>query len=965
MKEPKMAVSNNKQGLRTVRLFVAAALVVALGAFVVPTAQMVGASGTMRAQQATGGATFDFFSMFPQQYLSPEGGRLKTFMPLDTRNIGEQSGKVRLTVSSESHYFKATLAPAEVEPATGAPGKSRVYVECAKDTPDNTIGWIKVVGTRGSESHHIWLEADVITSKPRIDMSRGPLMAGKPGYLDAEMQPYTGKPMVWHVAARNEGAVTDTYKLSTKSDFPFEVTFRNIQGGKIDEVKVPGKTRNLLYSKPIELTVEAVPKGTMPLNKPQSLSLVIGPGRLSGATGSMAVSALNAGELFCVSDMSGLRPHAHQVMPAETTSFLFHVTNSSGKPRQMSVVFPRTDVVGGWRVQTAGATSDIIAPGHTEAFEMRVTAPRTAKAGERHEFTVALKGGTTSPPPTVTVAAETTDARNIYYWSVDSMNPEYLSLNRKGTAQGSEGDWLMPNMRVFMADSANFTQARSYLPSATDMNHTNALAGTYTGTEGVYMVGGTFRGFTDHDVTLSGPNSVGLMKYGADGKPLERMFEVAKLQTGGKALTGFWSNKNWLADMEGERSVDIVGHSEKWPLFYGAPFQYGLAGDPPSDSDKSDPASVSVRACFHSNNANAVVIPTMLGQFDIIGGGKLLSVPLAYMFGTTPGLHAEDRYIAGEFFRTIDEEDPDVSYVNIGDLDNTGHFTGSSWDPSEYTKGNGPSPAHDKDIYSPDMRRDDALDICREADILFGEFVKKLKERGVYDNSTIVFLSDHGMENMKDPKSGYQVLDLRDILRENGLVRHEDYEEVGGTELNNIWAKDPAKLAKIQKILESYTVDDPVLGKVKPLQVVNREEARSGKDFGKLGRVLPGELYSEYWVNHPDSSEGGQIWPDLFVFPAYNYQVMAHGDALASGINNVGLSFGINVPESVKFGLPAAHGGLQTTHIPLIFKAPKAVSGAPAAGTEHSGPVEIGDIAPTIYNIMGWTPPACVNGHLL
>src|SRR5665811_1462144 len=110
-----------------------------------------------------------------------------------------------------------------------------------------------------------------------------------------------------------------------------------------------------------------------------------------------------------------------------------------------------------------------------------------------------------------------------------------------------------------------------------------------------------------------------------------------------------------------------------------------------------------------------------------------------------------------------------------------------------------------RDRYSPDMRRDDALDICRQADILFGQFVSRLKARGVYDNSTIVFLSDHGMENMKDPKSGYQVVDLRDILRENGMVRHEDYEEVGGTELNNLWVKDPAKLAKVQKILEDYT----------------------------------------------------------------------------------------------------------------------------------------------------------------
>lgn len=945
-----------------VAVFVLALMVAGL----VPLAHVAGAAGVEASQTAVktsaAGATFDFFSMFPEQYVSPSG-QLETFIPLDTRNIGEQSGKVTLKVESESPYFKARVAPDTVEPATDKPGKSRVYVECSKETPDGTIGWLKVVGTREGESHRIWLKVDAVASKPRLDMSRGPLMAGEPGYLDPEMQPYTGKPLSWHIAARNEGAVEDTYKLSWKSDHPFDVTFRNIQGKKITEIKVPGKTRNLLYSKPIELTMEAVPKTPMPLNKPQEITFVLGPGKYTESAGEITVSALNPGELFCINALDGLRPHAHQVRPGESTTFIFHVTNLSNNTREMGVRFPQTDEVQGWRVQLDGGTAETVKPQQTVQFGMKVTAPRGAAPGDRHEFTVALEGG--GQEATSTVAVEATDARNIYYWSVDSMDPEYMTLNEKGTGQGKDGDWLMPNLQAFLKDSANYTKARCYLPSATDMNHTNALAGTYTGTMGVYMVGGTFRGFTEHDETLSGPNSTGLMKYGADGKPVERVYEVAKQQTGGKALTGFWSNKNWLADMEGETSVDIVGHSESWPLFYDPPYKYKMAGDPRTDSNPSDPPSVSVKACFHSNNGPAVMIPTILGQFDLYGGTKLLSVPLGSMFGKTPGLHAEDRYIAGEFFRSVQEEDPDVSYINIGDLDNTGHFTGSSWQQDEFSKGKGPSPTYDVDMYSPDMRRDDCLDISREADLLFGQFVDLLKERGVYDNSIIVFLSDHGMENMKDPKSGYQVLDLREILRDNGMVRHEDYEEVGGTELNNIWSKDPAKLAKIQKILEEYTVDDPVLGKVKPLNVVNREEAKNGKDFGEHGKVLPGELYSEYWIDNPDSSEGGQVWPDLFVFPLYNYQVVAHGDALASGINNVGLSFGINVPESVRFGLPAAHGGLQTTHIPLVFKAPLASGEAPAAGAVHDSEVEIGDIAPTIYGIMGWTPPACVDGEAL
>jgi len=951
-------------GRRKALCFIAAALAIAplcLGA-----ATTAGTTAVARDTiPVVGKATFDFFSMFPEQYLSPTGGRTSTFMPLETRNIGKGSGTVRLTVSTDSRYFKATVTPDLVEPVgADKPAKSKVTVECSTDTPDGTIGWVKVLGTRGGEARHIWLKATVRASSPRFDMSRGLVMNGQ-GYLDPVTQAYTGKPVVWHVALRNEGVLADTYPLRSRSGFPFQVTFRDLKGHKIDTVKVPGRTRNLLYSRPIELTVEVAPGGGMPVGKTQELSILTGPTGLTTSAAEMKLEVLDPGALYCASDLKGARPHAHQIMPGESTSYIFHATNFAGTTRVMSVVFPQGEPAAGWFIQRVGASGATVKPGETADFRMKVTAPRAGKPGDRREFTAVLVGAGGAQEGSSTVAAEVTDVRNIYYWSIDSMNPEYLSLDRKGTEEGKKGDWLMPNVHAFMGDSTDYTNADCYLPSATDMNHTNALAGTLSGTAGVYMVGGTFRGFTEHDETLSGPNTMSLLRYGPDGKQVDRMYEVAKQQTGGKSLTGFWSNKNWLADFEGERNVDIVGHSESWPLFFSPPDKYKAAGDPPSEKDKSDPLSVSVRACFHSDNSKAVLVPTMLGQFDIVGGSKLLASPLAVMFGKTPGLHAEDRYITGEFFRSIDEEDPDVSYINIGDLDNTGHFTGASWPRDEWKKGNGPSPAYDKDIYSPDMRRKDCLDICREADLLFGQFVAKLKSRGVYDNSTIVFLSDHGMENMKDPKNGYEVLDLRDILRRGGLVRHDDYEEVGGTEINMVWGKKPEDVAKIQKVLEGYTVDDPRLGKVKPLTVINRTEAKQGKDFGKFGAVRPGELYSEYWINHPDSSPTGQVWPDLFVFPVDNYQIVAHGDALASGINNVGLSFGINVPESVKFGLPGAHGGLQTTAIPLLFKAPAGTAGARQPGSSYPGQVAIGDIAPTIYRIMGWTPPSCVDGHPL
>ena len=227
---------------------------------------------------------------------------------------------------------------------------------------------------------------------------------------------------------------------------------------------------------------------------------------------------------------------------------------------------------------------------------------------------------TLGPVEEVAIAAEVTDVRNVYYFSIDSMDPEYLYLNHTGTGPGSDGDWLMPTFHAFIGEGVNYTDARVYLPSATDMNHTNALAGTYTGTQGLYMVGGTWKGVTEHDEVLSVPNSMSLMRYGPDGDPIERIYEVAKAETGGKALTGFWSNKNWLANIEGEKTVDIVGHSERYPLFFPPPYKYTAAGDPQTDDNPSDPLSGPFSASFYSDTTREILIPVLLGQFNLLLG---------------------------------------------------------------------------------------------------------------------------------------------------------------------------------------------------------------------------------------------------------------------------------------------------------------------------------------------------------
>jgi len=913
-------------------------------------------------------ATFDLFSMFPEQMLAPSAGKTFTWLPLETRNIADVTEWTWLSTNSESPYFNAFIIPPLVRPS-GAEGtaKSWVLVSCAPGTPEGTVGYIKVTGIRGSEQHRAWLKVTALSSEPRLDMTAGEMLTGQ-GYKDQKLQTFTGEPITWGLGAFNYGSAQDTYSLGYSCDHPCQVRFLDSGGTEISELSVPGLTHNYLYPNVVNFKVEVTPEPGLPKNQPEDITIILGPGTNTAATSELTLQVVSPGMLFSMNDLSGLRPHAHQVMAEETTSFIFHVTNLESTAADISLAL--SGDTEGWSVGMDTTAIAALPSGETAMATLAATPPADAATGDRIDLTVTA---TSIPGPVeaVSVAAEVTDVRNVYYWAIDSMDPDYLYLNSIGTGPGSDGDWLMPNTQAFLEDAVNYTDAWVYLPSATDMDHTNALAGTYTGTQGIYMVSGTFQGVTEHDEVITVANSMDFMKYGPDGDPIERIYEVAKNQTGEASLGGFWSNKNWLADLEGERTVDIVGHSNRYPLFYPDPYKYSAAGDPTTDSDPWDPMSGPFSMCFYTDSTREVLIPTLLGQFNLLLGLGLYIMPVSMFIGMMPGTHCEDRYLSDSFFRSIIEEDPDVCYINVADLDNTGHMTGGSWNLDEWDTKDTPAAWDDESKYSPWMRRDECLDIAREADVLFADFIDLLKEKGVYDNSIIVVLSDHGMENLKDQASGYEVLDLRRILRAEGLVHYEDFLEAGGTEINFIWCEDEARLAAIEDILENHTVDDPELGPVQPLLVINRQEMMDGITEEEIqakygvdveGRVRPMELYSEYWVNHPDEPDG-QMWPDLCIFPFYNYNIAAHGHLLKGGINPIGISLG-NLPDNLEIGFPGAHGGLQTARIPLIFKAP-ADDPDYTPGTEYDGEVGVGDIAPAIYRILGWPDPDCVDGSPL
>lgn len=105
-------------------------------------------------------------------------------MSLETRNITDNSEWVWLSTRSESPYFNAAVFSSRVLPR-GAEGKSRswVLISCAPDISEGTVGYVKLTGSRGSESYHLWLKATALSSLPGLELSRSDLLLGQ-GYRD-------------------------------------------------------------------------------------------------------------------------------------------------------------------------------------------------------------------------------------------------------------------------------------------------------------------------------------------------------------------------------------------------------------------------------------------------------------------------------------------------------------------------------------------------------------------------------------------------------------------------------------------------------------------------------------------------------------------------------------------------------------------------------------------------------------
>ncbi len=179
-----------------------------------------------------------------------------------------------------------------------------------------------------------------------------------------------------------------------------------------------------------------------------------------------------------------------------------------------------------------------------------------------------------------------------------------------------------------------------------------------------------------------------------------------------------------------------------------------------------------------------------------------------------------------------------------------------------------------------------------------------------------------------------------------GYSYKDDYEALAGTSGAIIFAVADSEEAAFEAFLENGPSIAPGLNE-NPWVVLNRAEMQTGFDVHS-GRQMapPGQLYNQWLVDNADNDDSLPNWPDFYLVCDDQWQIVP------LNLHNGEDSFG-----SVFIG---GHSGSDTARIPLMISGP----GIPT-GQSFGNAVEIFDIAPTLYELMGWPVPTNSQGDIL
>ena len=501
--------------------------------------------------------------------------------------------------------------------------------------------------------------------------------------------------------------------------------------------------------------------------------------------------------------------------------------------------------------------------------------------------------------------------------AIDSLDPAYVSLNSQGEAGGTPGDWLMPNVREFLSGGTWLEHARSYMPSATDMNHMNALAGTYIGQTGINLVGKQFFDWEED----GSPNIVDIsysFLRDSQGNRVDTLFNLWKRKWS-NSKCAYITGKQWVGNIfnDPNSGVNIIVGGSSYPDYVTSP------------SGLESPKNTSLR------------------QKILM---KLLEVK--------PEEYPCDAWVVDTALKVLNQEKPDLSVILLGQMDDMQHVLGAGSNPKEFIV--------QISKYNVAVRREPILEEVKEIDEAFGTLIRGIRSMSEYNDATLVLYSDHGHLTHRDVdyikdwiiKSIVPVPDLFTntdvvkVLKKAGFFNRRIQDGIGFcvlaacsfgvVHIEGDTLEQRQELARKAKyILLNHLVWDHFTGSWEcPWYVLDMHDMQNGHSHV----TEEGELYHPYFAMN--NKQGTMHWPDLFIFMKDHWEL-----PISSGtITNLGMDLPPALAEKAARAnlLFGGHGSNDTDKIIICFQGQDIASGKVVHDPHYIKNFRISDIAMTI-----------------
>jgi predicted AlkP superfamily pyrophosphatase or phosphodiesterase len=540
-----------------------------------------------------------------------------------------------------------------------------------------------------------------------------------------------------------------------------------------------------------------------------------------------------------------------------------------------------------------------------------------------------------------TISRNTNPPGKLIFVAIDALHPKYFELDAKGFPGGKDGNWLMPNIRKFLKKSVWFPNAQCFLPSATDMNHLNALAGTSTSQTGVIGVWAQPTGWDAKGKPVIKHSHISLAKDN-HGRPVDTLFHSWKRKWP-NSKTLLITGKEWVGEMfrqpDSKSVIDILVTGPKHPDFLSDP-QKDSFTDPLSDTDAAcDPESKRFKISDWKFGSRSNMMTSAY-----VGQHSLLTMQMEHFANHFP----HDTWIVDSTLEIFKRENPDLAYILLAQCDDAGHCIGNAWDPSEFVNADKPyippEGCENKPEYQLVSRRnkylykEPALDMIRDLDIQFGRLINGLKTQKALDNATILLLSDHSAINHLYSED-FSSTDAMDILKKANLASNKQVYLFSVSSYGCLYWRDHKELiSKAEEKLKAHKALNPQTGKWEcPWWVVNRNDMKNGIE----GVCLPGELYHKYYIEI--DKEKSMIWPDLILLAKNGWQIPVYN----GHIPNVGINAPKWTPPFRVYN--GGHGSIDTLPIVAAISVPNGKTGISQKA------IRIGDLGVTAASLFDLT----------